>query len=74
MLVWEGRQGAEAALVSGRTTVPLSAVKIVFPRLLGSPGGSQFFESALFTPNPSPTPQQTQLSTCGEFPPQKAIT
>ena len=33
--VWEGRQGAETALVSGRTTVSLSHSRTIFPSCLG---------------------------------------
>ena len=36
MPAWEGRQGAEAALVCSWTAVPLSPSKINFPRLLGA--------------------------------------
>ena len=51
---WEGRQGAEAALVSRGTIVPLSPRKIHFPGLLGEAEQaahlSQFSESALPPP------------------------
>ena len=68
---------AEAALVSIGTTVPLSPSPNNFPRLLGVAEQTahllQFFEPALFTPNPNGG-QPTHLSTSGGFPPQKANT
>ena len=57
-LAWEGRQGAAAARVSSRTTVPLSRSKNEFPpQLLGSPTGGPPLAAFLNPPSSFPTQQ-----------------
>ena len=76
---WEGRQGAEAAVVSSGTTVQLSPRKMNCPWVSGIAEQAahlpQFVEPALFIPNPMDG-KPTHISTRhgGAFPPQKANT
>ena len=51
---WEGRQGAEAALVGSGTTVPLSPSKIDFLRLLGVAKQAAHLSQFLLNPPSSP--------------------
>ena len=45
---WERRQGAEVAVVSSRTSVPLSPSKIHFPQLLGAEQAAHFSQFLFF--------------------------
>ena len=52
---WQGRQGAEAALVSSGTTVPSDTGKAMPPRLFGSPAGCPRLAVFLNPPSRPPT-------------------